>query len=105
MFQAGVGMVTRGRGWGPLDKLETKPGHDRDGAASTPRKASACSPALPEGRQQARLRQAGRRLQLRTTHEEDHPVHLLVADTDICHLPVCRGVANPCVRLCPAAVY
>ena len=29
MFQAGVGMVTNGRGWGFRNRLETKPGHQR----------------------------------------------------------------------------
>ena len=40
-----------------------------------------------------------------TAHDEDQPVHLLVADTDICIYRCTVEYANPCQRFCPAAVY
>ena len=40
-----------------------------------------------------------------TEHDEDQPVHLKVADTDICVTRCAEEYANPCTRFCPAAVY
>ena len=40
-----------------------------------------------------------------TKHEEDQPVHLLVADTNICRTRCREEYGNPCTRFCPAAVY
>ncbi|MCA9751867.1 MAG: 4Fe-4S dicluster domain-containing protein, partial [Gemmatimonadetes bacterium] len=40
-----------------------------------------------------------------TMHEEDQPVHLLVADTDICRTKCATEYGNPCQYFCPAAVY
>ena len=40
-----------------------------------------------------------------TEHDEDQPVHLKVADTDICATRCVVEYDNPCTRFCPAAVY
>jgi electron-transferring-flavoprotein dehydrogenase len=40
-----------------------------------------------------------------TRHDEDQPVHLLVADTDVCRTRCREEYGNPCVRFCPAHVY
>ncbi|MCL1634618.1 electron transfer flavoprotein-ubiquinone oxidoreductase [Luteimonas sp. SX5] len=40
-----------------------------------------------------------------TAHDEDQPVHLRVADTDICVTRCTEEYGNPCTRFCPAAVY
>ena len=40
-----------------------------------------------------------------TSHDEDQPVHLLVADTDICASRCTTEYNNPCTRFCPAGVY
>ena len=40
-----------------------------------------------------------------TAHDEDQPVHLQVADTDICATRCVEEYDNPCTRFCPAAVY
>ena len=40
-----------------------------------------------------------------TEHDEDQPVHLKVADTDICATRCVEEYDNPCTRFCPAAVY
>jgi electron-transferring-flavoprotein dehydrogenase len=40
-----------------------------------------------------------------TTHDEDQPVHLLVADTEICRTKCREEYGNPCEQFCPAAVY
>jgi electron-transferring-flavoprotein dehydrogenase len=38
-------------------------------------------------------------------HDEDQPVHLHVADTDVCVTRCAQEYANPCTRFCPAGVY
>lgn len=40
-----------------------------------------------------------------TSHEEDQPCHLLIADFDICHNRCPEEYGNPCQYFCPAAVY
>jgi len=40
-----------------------------------------------------------------TRHDEDQPVHLHVADTNICITRCAVEYKNPCTRFCPAAVY
>jgi electron-transferring-flavoprotein dehydrogenase len=40
-----------------------------------------------------------------TEHDEDQPVHLKVADPDICITRCTVEYGNPCERFCPAAVY
>ncbi len=40
-----------------------------------------------------------------TEHDEDQPVHLHVADTNICITRCVAEYANPCTRFCPAGVY
>jgi electron-transferring-flavoprotein dehydrogenase len=40
-----------------------------------------------------------------TKHDEDQPVHLHVADTNICETQCREEYGNPCERFCPAAVY
>ncbi len=40
-----------------------------------------------------------------TQHDEDQPVHLHVADTNICVTKCAEEYKNPCTRFCPAGVY
>ncbi|MGA9335842.1 MAG: electron transfer flavoprotein-ubiquinone oxidoreductase [Rudaea sp.] len=40
-----------------------------------------------------------------TEHDEDQPVHLHVADTNICATRCAVEYDNPCTRFCPAGVY
>lgn len=40
-----------------------------------------------------------------TEHDEDQPVHLHVADTNICVTQCAEEYGNPCTRFCPAGVY
>ncbi|MFL6200693.1 MAG: 4Fe-4S dicluster domain-containing protein, partial [Thermoanaerobaculia bacterium] len=105
MLQAGAGMVTGGRGWGLVNRLETRPGHERMIRLDTPegRRLRAGDPLKADNRlvfdKLADVYNSG------TAHEEDQPVHLLVADTDICIYQCAVEYANPCQRFCPAAVY
>jgi electron-transferring-flavoprotein dehydrogenase len=104
MLQAGLGQVTNGRGWGLFDRLETVPGHERMVKLNTPEgqrlKPGAPLPASPLVVDRlADVYHSG------TGHEEDQPVHLLVADTDVCIYQCAVEYGNPCQRFCPAAVY
>ncbi|MDP9064968.1 MAG: electron transfer flavoprotein-ubiquinone oxidoreductase [Pseudomonadota bacterium] len=40
-----------------------------------------------------------------TTHEENQPVHLKVADTTLCATRCKTEFGNPCTNFCPASVY
>ncbi len=40
-----------------------------------------------------------------TAHDENQPMHLKVADTDICATRCVEEYGNPCTRFCPAGVY
>jgi electron-transferring-flavoprotein dehydrogenase len=105
MLQAGVGMLSNGRGWGILNRLGASPGHRRMARLDTARgrnlKPSEAPPAdhpLTHDRLQDVYNSGA-------NHEEDQPVHLLVADTDICTYQCTVEYDNPCQRFCPAAVY
>ena len=40
-----------------------------------------------------------------TKHDEDQPVHLVVADTSVCATKCRTEYGNPCQHFCPASVY
>jgi len=40
-----------------------------------------------------------------TIHDEDQPVHLVVADTSVCATQCREEYGNPCQHFCPASVY
>ncbi|MCG8435506.1 MAG: electron transfer flavoprotein-ubiquinone oxidoreductase [Gammaproteobacteria bacterium] len=40
-----------------------------------------------------------------TAHDESQPVHLKVADTNVCVTQCAEEYGNPCTRFCPAHVY
>jgi electron-transferring-flavoprotein dehydrogenase len=101
VFQAAIGMLTRGRGWGLFNRLHTRAGHQRMkplGPESNPE-----TPFVPDGKltfdKLADVYNSG------TAHEEDQPVHLLVHDTDVCLFQCAEEFGNPCQRFCPASVY
>ncbi|MGH9379853.1 MAG: 4Fe-4S dicluster domain-containing protein [Thermoanaerobaculia bacterium] len=101
MFQAAAGMLTGGRGWGIFDRLDNRPGHERmrklDGKPA--------APPAPSYDGKLTFDRLADVYHSRTAHDEDQPVHLLVADTDICHQRCVVEYGNPCQRFCPAAVY
>lgn len=104
LVNAGLATISGGRGWGVVDRLQATAGHERmrslEGDRSDQRPAE---PVAIDGKltfdRLADVYNSG------TAHEEDQPVHLLVADTSICVDRCAREFANPCTRFCPAAVY
>ncbi len=114
MLQAGVGLLTGGRGWGLFDRLRTRAGHERMVPLTTNAgRRLHQAPPLPSAEELAKLA-AGTQLVFDrlgdvflsgTAHEEDQPVHLHVTDPSICATRCTAEYANPCERFCPAAVY
>jgi electron-transferring-flavoprotein dehydrogenase len=107
IFQAGVGMVTGGRGWGFRDRLGAQAGHERLVRLDSPQGAGfqATPPAPPSQTGELTFDRLADVYNSGTAHEEDQPVHLLVADTSICVERCTVEYGNPCQRFCPAAVY
>lgn len=104
LVNAALGTITGGRGFGLFDRLVGEPGHARMRRLDIDRSDyGPADPVAPDGEltfdRLTDVYNSG------TTHEEDQPVHLLVADTSICVDRCAREFANPCVRFCPAAVY
>jgi len=103
MAQAGLGMLTNGRGWGVLDRLRNRPGHEHlqrldNGSAPTAPKPVAFDGKLTFDKL-ADVYNSG------TAHHEDQPAHLHVLDSDICIHQCAVQYDNPCQRFCPAGVY
>jgi electron-transferring-flavoprotein dehydrogenase len=40
-----------------------------------------------------------------TSHEENQPVHLKVADLNLCSTTCTKEFGNPCTNFCPVGVY
>ncbi len=103
MFNVGVGMVTGGRDLMLRDRVPSHPGHQRmrkfDDAYPNGRPA----PLKPDGKltfdKLADVYLSG------TTHEEDQPAHLVVADVSVCAKRCREEYGNPCQHFCPAHVY
>ena len=102
MLQAGLGMVTGGRGWGFKNRLAMHAGHEHMERLDRVR-WKAPDPVAVDGK--LTFDKLGDVYNSATAHEEDQPVHLHVLDPSICVDRCVREFANPCQRFCPAAVY
>ncbi len=97
MFDAGVQMLTGGRGL-----VKRRRGH-ADHATMRPAAQSKFEkPAFDDTRSMDKLTDV---YHSGTVHEEDQPAHLLVPDTSICVDRCTQEYGNPCQHFCPAAVY
>jgi electron-transferring-flavoprotein dehydrogenase len=103
MAGVGVAMVTGGRDLLLRDRSPGHPGHTRM------RKLADAHP----GGKPAALKADGRLTFDKladvylsgTKHDEDQPVHLVVADTSVCATKCRTEYGNPCQHFCPASVY
>ncbi len=86
--------------WSSLEKLDAATADTHPG----PNAASSKQPAYVERTLAPRDRLAGVYFAA-TEHDEDQPVHLKVADTNICITRCAEEYGNPCQRFCPAGVY
>jgi electron-transferring-flavoprotein dehydrogenase len=106
MFHAAMQQITGGRGlW--LDPMPSGPDHERMLTKEQYAARFGHKPAVAEENfdgavtfsKMDDIYVSG------TKHEEDQPVHLLVADTDLCLTKCTVEYGNPCEQFCPAAVY
>ncbi len=105
IVQAGAGMFTGGRGWGLLDRLRTEPGHRRMRRLNGPQGARLAARPAVEIDRKLTFDRLSDVYNSGTAHDEDQPVHLLVADTEVCVSRCAAEFQNPCQRFCPAGVY
>jgi len=103
MFNVGVGMVTGGRDYLLRDRAPGHAGHTRMRRLSETHPNGKPAPIKYDGTltfdKLADVYLSG------TQHDEDQPVHLVVADTSICATKCRTEYGNPCQHFCPASVY
>jgi electron-transferring-flavoprotein dehydrogenase len=105
LLQAGLGIATGGRGWGFFNRLRNHAGHERMLKLTTAEGAAQPAATPPAFDGKLTFDKLADVYNSATAHEENQPVHLLVADLDICVYQCVKEYANPCQRFCPAAVY
>jgi electron-transferring-flavoprotein dehydrogenase len=103
MLNVGVGMVTGGRDLLLRDRAPNRPGQ-----ASMRRLTDLYpngKPAAPCWDGVLTFDKLADVYLSRTRHDEDEPVHLVVADTNVCATKCRTEYGNPCQHFCPANVY
>lgn len=106
LFNAGASMITGGRGFGIVNKLEGHAGHER--MERIKRYFSSDDPHPP-----AKVKYDNKYTFDKVTnvynggviHEENQPAHLLITDTEVCITRCTEEYGNPCFHFCPAQVY
>ena len=106
MLNAGLGTITRGRGYGVANRLEGQAGHER--MERIKRYFGSDDPHPP-----AKVKYDGTYTFDKVTnvynggviHEENQPAHLLIKDTEVCITRCTEEYGNPCFHFCPAQVY
>jgi electron-transferring-flavoprotein dehydrogenase len=85
------------------DRLRNVPGHERMRTLAAAHPAGKPAPGKADGTltfdKLADVFLSG------TKHDENEPVHLIVADTSVCATRCRAEYGNPCQHFCPAAVY
>ena len=106
LFNAGIGIVTGGRGYGFANRLEGGAGHEM--MERIQRYFGTEHPHPPE-----KMKFDGTYTFDKVTdvyyggvvHEENQPAHLLILDTEVCITRCTEEYGNPCLHFCPANVY
>jgi len=106
LFNAGIGIITGGRGYGVVNRLEGRAGHEM--MERVQRYFSSEHPHPPE-----KMKFDGSYTFDKVTdvyyggvvHEENQPAHLLILDTEVCITRCTEEYGNPCLHFCPANVY
>jgi electron-transferring-flavoprotein dehydrogenase len=101
LINAGLSTLTRGAGFGVVDRLPSEPGYKRMAKMGWPPKETprAKIDNVLTFDKLTDVYNSG------TMHEENQPCHLIVSDTDICRDRCTVEYGNPCRYFCPAAVY
>jgi len=103
VFNAGLQMITGGRGW--KDPLGNRAGYEQMRSIVDYYGQKTVSPAGIEVDGEMTFNKTTNVYFSGTKHEEDQPVHLLIRDTSVCHERCTEEFGNPCQRFCPANVY
>jgi electron-transferring-flavoprotein dehydrogenase len=106
LMNAGLSMITGGRGFGVVNRLEGSEGHRR--MERVKRYFGSEDPHPPE-----KMKYDGQFTFDKVTnvynggviHEENQPAHLLILDTEVCITRCTEEYGNPCFHFCPANVY
>jgi electron-transferring-flavoprotein dehydrogenase len=103
MANVGAAMLTGGRDLLLRDRVPGHPGHERMRKLSEVYPGGKPTPFKGDGKltfdKLADVYLSG------TKHDEDQPVHLVVADTSVCATRCRTEYGNPCQHFCPANVY
>ena len=106
MLNAGLGIVTRGRGFGVMNRLEGHAGHER--MQRIQRYFSDEYPHPPEKMKFDNAYTFDKVSDVYyggVVHDENQPPHLLILDTEVCVTRCTEEYGNPCFNFCPANVY
>jgi electron-transferring-flavoprotein dehydrogenase len=106
MLNAGLSMVTGGRGFGLFNRLDAHAGHEK--MERTKRYFGTETPHEPEKIKfdnKYTFDKVSDVYYGGVVHEENQPAHLLIKDTEICITKCTEEYGNPCLHFCPAAVY
>jgi len=106
MFNAGVGIITGGRGFGLVDRLEGHAGHER--MERIQRYFATEDPHPPQKMKFDNTYTFDKVSDVYyggVVHEENQPAHLLIRDTEVCITRCTEEYGNPCLHFCPANVY
>ena len=106
LVNAGLGIITRGRGFGLVNRLESKPGHKH--MERIQRYFGTEHPHPPEKMKFDNTYTFDKVSDVYyggVVHEENQPPHLLIHDTEVCITRCTQEFGNPCFHFCPANVY
>jgi len=106
MVNAGLGLVTKGRGFGVMNRLEGHAGHER--MERIQRYFSDEHPHPPEKMKFDNTYTFDKVSDVYyggVVHDENQPPHLLILDTEVCATRCTEEYGNPCFHFCPANVY
>ncbi len=106
MLNAGFGLVTKGRGFGVMNRLEGHAGHER--MERIQRYFGTEEPHVPEKMKfdnSTTFDKVSDVYYGGVVHEENQPAHLLILDTEVCITRCTEEYGNPCFHFCPANVY
>ena len=106
MLNAGLGILTKGRGFGIMNRLEGQAGHER--MERIQRYFSSEDPHPPAKMKFDNTYTFDKVSDVYyggVVHEENQPAHLLILDTEVCITRCTEEYGNPCLHFCPANVY
>jgi len=106
VLNAGLGLVTRGRGFGVMKRLDGHAGHER--MVRIQRYFGTEDPHPPPKMKFDNTYTFDKVSDVYyggVVHEENQPAHLLILDTEVCITRCTEEYGNPCLHFCPANVY